>query len=94
MLLTIMRRMFYLLGPFLIPILKNMKREETWTFQVTKRKCLSATWHSQEGGAPTSQLAAQRDGGCPISGGIRGQVGWDSDLVVGNPAHGWGVGTR
>jgi len=39
--------------------------------------------------------------GCPIPGGVQGQVGWGPgqsdlvlDLVVGNPAHGRGVGSR
>ena len=37
--------------------------------------------------------AAQRSFGCPIPGGIEGQVGWgpgQTDLVSGNPAHGRG----
>ena len=40
---------------------------------------------------------AQRSFVCPIPGGIQGQDGWDPgqpDLVLGSPAHGWGLGTR
>ena len=36
--------------------------------------------------------AAQRSCGCPIPGGVQGQVGWgcgQPDLVSGSPAHGW-----
>ena len=38
--------------------------------------------------------AAQSSCGCPISGGIQGQVGWgpgQPELVGGSPAHGWGL---
>ena len=43
------------------------------------------------------EQVAQRYSVCPIPGGIQGQDGWDPghpDLVVGNPARGWGLGTR
>jgi len=45
------------------------------------------------GGGVLEQVA-QRRCGCPISGGIQGQVGWDPgqpDLVAGNPDHGRGM---
>jgi len=42
-----------------------------------------------EGGDALEQVA-QGGCGCPIPGGIQGQAG----LVVGNPAHSRGVGTR
>jgi len=45
--------------------------------------------------------AAQRDYGCFIPEGVQGQVGWgpgqpdvETDSVVGNHAHGRGVGTQ
>jgi len=40
---------------------------------------------------------AQRSCGCPISGDIQGQVGWNPgqpDLVAGNTAHGREVETK
>jgi len=40
---------------------------------------------------------AQRSCGCPIPGGVQGQVGWGPGqpyILGGSPAHGKGVGTR
>ena len=45
----------------------------------------------------TLEQVAQRDCGCPIPGGIQGQVGCGSGqpgLVIGEPAQSQGVGTR
>jgi len=45
------------------------------------------------------EQVAQRGCGCPIPGGVQGQVGWGSEqpglvlgMEVGGPAHGRGVG--
>jgi len=49
-----------------------------------------------EGGDALEQVA-QGGCGCPIPGGIQGQAGCSSgqpDIVVGDPAHSWGVETR
>ena len=52
-----------------------------------------------EGGEALAR-AARGACGCPVPGGVRGQVGWGPgqpglalDLAVGGPAHGRGVGT-
>jgi len=45
-------------------------------------------------GSEALAKAAQGGCGCPISGGIQGQVGWDPgqpDLVSGNRAHSRGL---
>jgi len=49
-----------------------------------------------EGGETLAQVA-QTSCGCPLSGSVQGQVGWDSEqpgLVEDVPAHGRGVGMR
>jgi len=58
---------------------------------------LQASWQEKmsylKGGAALGQ-ATQRSFGCPIPGGIRGQVGWgpgQPHLVCGSPAHSSGV---
>ena len=48
-------------------------------------------------GGKTLAQVAQRGCGCPVPGGVQGQVGWgpgQPDLVGGSPACGGGVGTR
>jgi len=48
-------------------------------------------------GGETLEQVAQRSCGCPLPGGVQGQVGWGSEEhgpVEGVPAHGRGVGTR
>ena len=48
----------------------------------------------------SSDLAAQRGCGCPVPGGVQGQVGWGPgwpglvlNMEFGGPAYGRGVGT-